>query len=454
MSSQLKNLLDLKNNEGRKLFYYRKISIEDEKVELHCSNIDIGLIQAMEIGRDYGISNSDVVEVVKKQPKMLKGILSFNLAQNSGILEELRKIEKQIGVVGIVLYPSYIDLDLADTGNSRLKDLLSYCKEKDFFIKIDLGNGFLPENQAKFTSYEKIKTFLSNNSDIIIILSGLDLSGDFNLYYQLVKYYNNLWIEIDPRSFGGMTPKDCFSQILKLKGFVQNCWYRILIGSATPTLEISQMMRGFLEATDDLKCSQRSILRTWAFRNVNRLNQSIFKSISDEQPELFDKVLEINQKKKIENENEVILVYKVKLRSYSITQLLFITDLIKDVFTKALNNYPELENGELFIRSYHTTTSLIVNEHEYGNYLDLHFKFAEESKQDSSKFLHTVRALENRADFNAPDHHLASTYGSRQLILPIIDRNLEIGGRENFYILVTFGPRTFHLSIQVKLYKE
>jgi thiamine phosphate synthase YjbQ (UPF0047 family) len=454
MSSQLKNLLELKNNEGRKLFYCRKISIEDEKVELKCSNIDLGLIQAMEIGRDYGISNSDVVTVVKKQFRLFKGILSFNLAQNNDLLEELKKIEKVIEVVGIVLYPSFIKLDLADTGNNRLKELLSYCKEKDYFIKIDIGNGYFPGNQAKFTSHEKIKTFLSNYPNIIIILSGLDISGDFNLYYQLVKYYNNLWIEIDPRSFGGMTPTDCFSQLFKLKGFVQNCWHRILIGSATPTLEISQMVRGFLEATHGLNNSQQCILRTWSFRNINRLNPSNLKPISDEQPELFNKIIEIKQNKKIENDNEVNLVYKVKLRSFSITQLLFITDLIKDILTKALKIYPKLQNGEILIRSYHTTTSLIVNEHEYGNYLDLHYKFAEESRQDSSEFLHTVKALENRADFNAQDHQLASTYGSRQLTLPIIDRNLEIGGRENFYILVTFGPRTFHLSIRVKFYKE
>ena len=108
----------------------------------------------------------------------------------------------------------------------------------------------------------------------------------------------------------------------------------------------------------------------------------------------------------------------------------------------------------MFIRSYHTTTSLLINEHEYGNYLDLHYKFAEISKKDSSNFLHTVRALENRADFNQYDHQLATVYGSRQLILPIINRKLDIGNRENFYILVTFGPREFQLYIRIKFLKE
>ena len=64
----------------------------------------------------------------------------------------------------------------------------------------------------------------------MVVLSGLDISGDFNLYYQLVKYYNNLWLEIDPRALGGMTPTKCFYKLFKLRGFVQNCWHKILIG--------------------------------------------------------------------------------------------------------------------------------------------------------------------------------------------------------------------------------
>jgi len=133
----------------------------------------------------------------------------------------------------------------------------------------------------------------------------------------------------------------------------------------------------------------------------------------------------------------LIIEYKLKLRSYAITQLLFLTDIIKDIFKRSLEN-SDLKSGELFIRSYHTTTSLIINEHEYGNYLDLHYMFAEISSRDSAPFLHTVRALENRADFNHYDHELASTYGSRQLTLPIVDGRLDIGGRENFFYIFFF----------------
>ena len=66
-SDILKNLLKMKNMDNREYFYHRKISLKDLKVEFNCSNIHLGLMQAMDLGRDYGISNSDVVSVVKIQ---------------------------------------------------------------------------------------------------------------------------------------------------------------------------------------------------------------------------------------------------------------------------------------------------------------------------------------------------------------------------------------------------
>ena len=457
MSEKLEHLLELKNQEGREYFYRRKISVEDEIVELHCANIDLGLIQGMDLGRKYGISNVDVIRAVKKQPEIFRGVLSYDLSAHSGnkdIISDITQIKKEIKIAGIVLYPSYTRLDLLDDTNLQLKNLLDYCKKNKFFIKIDVGNLFIPDNHAELTTYPILKSFFSKNPKNIFILSGMDVVGELNLYYPLLKYFNNVWIEIDPRTIGGMTPTDCFRQLFSIKGFIQNCWHRLLIGSATPTLEISQMVRGFLEATEELPFSQKCILRTWAFRNLNRLNLNVFPLKSRYEPQTFKTFISLKQEKAIETNNEVEISSKIQLRSYSITQLLYLSDLIKELFHKTISEYPKLQNGEIFIRSYHTTTSLIINEHEFGNYLDLHYKFAEISKQDSSPFLHTVSALENRADFNHYDHELASTYGSRQLTLPILNRKLEIGSRENFYILVTFGPRTFQLFIKIRLIKE
>ena len=449
-SKALTNFLELKNHNGRSYFYNRKISIEDEKVELFSSNIKYGFVQAMDLNNSYGIANDDVLSVVKSDPEIFKGILSFNL-ENSAIAD-LESIESQIPVVGVALYPSFCKIDITDVDNKNLHELLNHCKKEEYFVKIDIGNMNLPENYAEYTTYDKIKSFLSRNQDIVIILSGLDISGDFNLYYQLLKLYNNLWIEVDPRNFGGMTPTDCFKELFSIKGFIQNAWHRIIIGSATPTLEISQMKRGFLEATEMLNFPKRNLLRSWFFRNANRLSPAIFEPIIESN--LFGAVKDIKKIKQIENEKDVIISYNVKMRSFAITQLLFITDIVKDLYKSNLEKNPNFKDGEILIRSYHTTVSLIINEHEFGNYLDMHYKFAELSSRDSSQSLHTVKALENRPDFNSWDHDLANIYGNRQLILPVLDGKIKIGGRENFYALVTFGPRTFNIHIKLKLIKE
>lgn len=452
-SDKLSKLLALKNPKGRNYFYRRKITLDDEKLELDCSNIKIALIQAMELGREYGIDNTDVINVVKKDRRVFKGILSFD-PRDENSLQALKSLEGETSIAGIVFYPSYLNMDLSKDETGSIKDFISYCKSRNYFIKLDLGNQFLPNNYAENISHVRFKTIISKFPDNIFIISGLDISGDFNLYYQLLKYYNNLWLEIDPRTFGGMTPKDIFNTLFKIKGFIQNAWHRVTLGSATPTLEISQMIRGFLEATEVLPFSQKLLLRSWAFRNINRINQDVFKPIKQHSPELFKKVLEEKHIQSVENSCEVNISYQLKLRSQSITQLLFLTEIIENILEKTLEKYPNLNCGELLIRTYHTTTTFIINEHEYGNYLDLHYKFAEISKFTSEEFLHTVGALENRADFNHFDHELASTYGTKQLLIPILNRKLEIGGRENFYVLVTFGPRTFNLFFKIRLFKE
>lgn len=455
-SKQLEKLIVLKDSNNRPYFYHRKISVEDGIIELNCANIELGLVQGMNLGRDYGISNQDVLSVVQNKPDLFKAILSYDLSQFTTlhpILNEIEKINKKIDVVGIVVYPSYTQLDLSQENNEIIREFFNYCKDNDYFIKIDLGNFNLPDYHNGFITPQILKSVISKFQNNIFIISGLDLFSDFYPYLSLMKFANNLWIEIDPRTFGGSTPTKCFENLFNYDGFIQNYWNKLTIGSATPTLEISQMGRGFHESTKKLEFSQKNLLRTWAFRNLNRLNPEKFE-INDNSQELYQIKREVKIEKEIETNSEVNVFYKIKLRSYSITQLLFLTDLITEIFEKSKNKYPSFQDGEIFIKTYHTTTCLIVNEHEYGNYLDLHYKFAELSKQNSQNFLHTVQALENRADFNHFDHEIASTFGGRQIIIPIMDKNLKLGGREDIYVLVSFGPRTIQLFMGIKFLKQ
>lgn len=456
-SESLTQLLSIQDTHAHQFFYRRKIDLTDYRVEKDCSNIGQAFLQAMEIGREYGISNYDVINVVKKAPDIFKGILSFDLSnedKNENAIETLEKYQSQIDIVGVALYPSYTGLNLATHDNQNLADLLNYMAEHNLFLKLDIGNSNFLDYHNGCVSKDILHSFLSHYQKNIVVLSGLDISGDFRLYYQLMKYFNNLWIELEPRTIGGMPPTAYFQELFQIPGFIQNTWQRMMIGSATPTLECSQMARGLLESTEDLTFSQKCLLRTWAFRNANRLKPELFKPPNQEDINQYNTIRAINQEKVVESKNDVNIIYKVKLRSYSITQLIFLTDLVNKILQKATDQFPNYDNGELFFRSYHTTTTLLINEHEVGNYLDFHYKFAEQSRQDSSPYFHTVSALENRADFNRFDHDLASFNGRKQITIPIMDGNLEIGGRENFYVLVTFGPRTFSLYFKVTLVKR
>ena len=449
-SQNLQNLLELKDQNNRNCFYYRNISLEDHLVELVSSNIAVGLVQAMNLSRSYGINNKDVNNVLKSNSRVYKAIYSFNLEKDH--ISELIELEKTSEIVGIAIYPSFIQKDLTDKSNQNQKELFEYCKNKNYFIKVDLGNNFLPENDSSFTSYDKIKLLLSREPEVVFILSGIDFSGKFAPFYELIKLYRNLWLEIDPRNIGGITPKRLFYNLFQIPGFIQNLWNRITIGSATPTLEISQMYRGFIEASQDLRFAQKNLLRTWSFRNINRINSKIFTPEFD--PDIFYPIKSILKINKVETQSEIREIYNINIRSFSITQLIHITDTMMQIFNTVKKEYPEIENGQIIIRSNHTTTTLIINEHEVGNYLDLHYGFAEYTLQDSSDYLHTVNALENRADFNHFDHLIANDYGSRQIVIPIVNKALKVGGREDFYVLVTFGPRTISLLLEIRLDKQ
>ncbi|TXT66675.1 MAG: hypothetical protein BAJALOKI1v1_270007 [Promethearchaeota archaeon] len=453
-SEQLKKLLSFKTPTNHPYFYHRKVTLEDIRVELQCANIGKAFLQAMDLGKDYGISNRDILNVIEKAPQLFKAILSFDIANNSNnIIDQIQNFDQKIDVVGVAIYPSYTGLDLNAPQNEMLSILLKFMEKSALFLKIDMGNYAVPGYQDGYLSKDILHSFLSKYPNNLIVLSGLDLAGDFRLYYQLLKYFRNAWVELDPRTIGGTTPTYHFEELFNLKGFIQNAWYRIMIGSASPTLEISQMYRGFLEATESLPFRQKYLLRTWGFRNSNRINPKIVSKWDDLQVKPYHTVQSVENQQILETKNEINIPYKVKLRSFSVTQLLFITNLVKDLVEKTLQEYPNYTDGNIFFRSYHTTTSLIINEHEFGNYLDLHYKFAELSQQDSTSYFHTVAALENRADFNRFDHDLATMNGRRQIILPIRDGKLEIGGRENFYVLVTFGPRTFQLYFNINLLK-
>jgi thiamine phosphate synthase YjbQ (UPF0047 family) len=221
-----------------------------------------------------------------------------------------------------------------------------------------------------------------------------------------------------------------------------------LLASGSPTLETSQLVRGWYEATSSLDINFQHLLRIWGLRNGNRIFN--IKPLTPQRKSSFTYSLDSES----ENASTINLGYDIFVQSTAITQLISIQSAINTILTEIKKNNPSIHSGSITIKSYHTTVSLIVNEHEIGNFLELHYKFAKESMSNSQNFLHTVAAKENRADFNFPDHLLASKYGKRSVTYHIRDGEISRGSREHVYTLTTFGPRCMRIGMDVVLYKE
>jgi len=321
-------------------------------------------------------------------------------------------------------------------------------------LKIDTGIHHMVNNNPELVIPETIETLVSHHPNLQIIISGIDLVGRGKEFINIAAWYPNVAVEIDPRAFGGFQPKEYFSQLFAIPGFVQNCWSKLLLGSATPTLEVSQLTRALYEATESLPFAHKCLLRIWAFRNAHRIYR-----LNSTAPNSYQG-LPISEYRTIINEqtaqvdsNHSIITADLKLESFSITQLLYISDIVNTWVQSKLKDYPGA-NGQLLIKSNHTTVSLLVNEHEIGNYLELHYTFCEESMKNVSHRMHTLKADEHRADFNFQDHIIASTYGHRELVVPIINGKHKLGSRENIYVLTTFGPRAMTMTLQLNIYKS
>lgn len=429
------------------MMYKRKISLGEFALEMRCSDIGIVCLQAFEANHPLSIPNTLVMETLKNSA-MFRAILAY-----TGTKDSLKLIESNIqSIAGVVVYPTYAELNICSEAMHQLIELL---KKNGIPLKIDTGIHHMIKNNPEFVTPEKLEYLITRNPDLKIIISGIDLLGKGKEHINLACWYPNVSIEIDPRAFGGFQPKDYFKQLFVIPGFVQNCWSKLILGSATPTLEVSQLTRALYEATEDLPFAHKCLLRTWAFRNAHRVYRLGSKGINMYNHIELPKYQAIIHEDTVKvNQNHTIITADLKIESFSITQLIYLSETITKWVNEILKK-PEYSNanGQLLIKSNHTTVSLIVNEHEVGNYLELHFKFCEESMKNVGQAMHTVKADEHRADFNFQDHLMASTYGHRELVIPIIKSKMKLGARENIYILSTFGPRAMTMTLQLSLFK-
>lgn len=100
-----------------------------------------------------------------------------------------------------------------------------------------------------------------------------------------------------------------------------------------------------------------------------------------------------------------------------------------------------IESGICLVNSPHSTTAIIVNEHEMGLISDILRKIREE-------FPKGVDWLHDKVDNNA-NAHLASIFLGHSKIFPIKNGRLYRGAWQNIFLLELDGPRTRHITCEV-----
>ncbi len=118
------------------------------------------------------------------------------------------------------------------------------------------------------------------------------------------------------------------------------------------------------------------------------------------------------------------------------TELVDITDMVEETVRKS-----GITSGICIVHSVHSTTAIIVNEHEAGliNYI---------IKKVQHDFPKGAGWLHDRVDDNA-DAHLASSYIGPTRIFPVRYGRLVRGTWQNIFLLELDGPRTRSIIIEV-----
>ncbi len=118
------------------------------------------------------------------------------------------------------------------------------------------------------------------------------------------------------------------------------------------------------------------------------------------------------------------------------TELFDITHNVEEIMRKS-----GITDGLCVIHTVHSTTAIIVNEHEAGLTEDIVKKI----QQDFPK---GAGWLHDRVDDNA-DAHLASSFIGPTRIFPVRDGRLMRGNWQNIFLLELDGPRARRITVEV-----
>jgi len=131
-----------------------------------------------------------------------------------------------------------------------------------------------------------------------------------------------------------------------------------------------------------------------------------------------------------------VFFQEIQVSTRNRTELVDITGSIEGIMLKS-----EVKNGLCIIHSVHSTTAIILNEHEAGLAKDI-VKKIEQDFPKGAGWLH------DRVDDNA-DAHLASSFIGPTRVFPVQNGRLVRGTWQNIFLLELDGPRTRRITVEV-----
>ena len=119
---------------------------------------------------------------------------------------------------------------------------------------------------------------------------------------------------------------------------------------------------------------------------------------------------------------------EIKISTNERTQLVDVMERVEKIVGDS-----GVENGICLIHSLHSTTAIIINEHENGLMDDVLRKIAVD-------YPHGAGWHHDRVDDNA-DSHLASVFIGSSKVIPVKAKRLVLGTWQNIFFLELDGPR-------------
>lgn len=133
----------------------------------------------------------------------------------------------------------------------------------------------------------------------------------------------------------------------------------------------------------------------------------------------------------------------VSIKSRKNLELINITPLVEKIVSKS-----GIREGTCLVFSMHTTTGLLMNENEPGLEKDIPQFLKKLVPEGGDYYHHHYLYRDGRMAVNAWAH-LRSVILGLNLVIPVKDGRLLVGGRENVYFVELDGPQLRKVVIQI-----